>query len=354
MEKIIEKQSIPEWVKQLEDYIVYTPVKKDEAWSFEAASPRQPGPLNLEYPNSIPSPKKVLFPQREVFFEFKGAVNGPMEIKETLPGEKPRVILGIRPCDAAAIERMDKFFAGDIEDPYYLERRKNTFLVGLACNTPPSPNCFCTAVDGSPHGTANLDILMTDLGDTYYLESLTSRGVQLMDLPGKGKLFREAKAEERKQLREIHEQADGKLTRGIENTETLAARMDDSFESQYWNRESKSCISCGICTYLCPSCHCFDMNDEVSSTAPLRGERVRTWDNCQFPDFTMHSSGHNPRPDKASRLRQRIYHKFRYSMESHGNYLCTGCGRCVSRCPVGIDIIEILNKLQREVSDDEQ
>jgi sulfhydrogenase subunit beta (sulfur reductase) len=118
------------------------------------------------------------------------------------------------------------------------------------------------------------------------------------------------------------------------------------FESPFWDEQSLSCIRCGICTYLCPTCHCFDINDEIASSSPLRGERVRNWDNCQFPDFTMHSSGHNPRPDRASRLRQRILHKFQYFVERYQNYQCTGCGRCVSKCPVRIDIIEVLDKVR--------
>jgi ferredoxin len=107
-----------------------------------------------------------------------------------------------------------------------------------------------------------------------------------------------------------------------------------------------SCLRCGICTYMCPTCHCFDINDEVHSSAPLTGKRIRTWDTCQFPDFTMHSSGHNPRPDKASRLRQRIMHKFQYFVETYKNYQCTGCGRCITKCPVSIDIIDVLEKVR--------
>jgi sulfhydrogenase subunit beta (sulfur reductase) len=111
-----------------------------------------------------------------------------------------------------------------------------------------------------------------------------------------------------------------------------------------------SCLRCGICTYLCPSCHCFDITDELESVSPPRGKRVRTWDTCQFPDFTMHSSGHNPRPDKASRLRQRLFHKFQYFIEMYDQFQCVGCGRCISLCPVGIDIINVLDRVKSHES----
>ncbi|MDO8466505.1 MAG: 4Fe-4S dicluster domain-containing protein, partial [Gallionella sp.] len=112
-----------------------------------------------------------------------------------------------------------------------------------------------------------------------------------------------------------------------------------------WEEMARACIGCGICTFLCPTCHCFDINDEVQSKAPLKGQRVRTWDNCQFPDFTMHSSGHNPRENTGARLRQRVNHKFQYFHENFGMHQCTGCGRCVSGCPVGIDIVAVVNKV---------
>ena len=349
MEKIISKQSVPEWVKKLEDYTIYAPVKKEDHWSFEVIE--HPESIDLNYLNSIPSPKTLIFPQTEVLFEFNDSGsyddNGKaVAVKETLPREKPQIILGLRPCDAKAITLMDKVFGEDFEDPYYLKRRNMTILVGLGCETPPSPNCFCTSLGGSPHGKAGLDILVTDLGDDYYVESLTEKGDQLAKAAGK--LFREPKSEELKKMKGIHTSSGDKIKREIKDVKDVTARLGESkmFGSSLWDEESKGCIRCGICTYLCPSCHCFDINDEVESLSPLNGKRVRTWDNCQFPDFTMHSSGHNPRPDKLSRLRRRVLHKFPYFVQTQGDYMCIGCGRCVSKCPVGIDIIEILNKVR--------
>ena len=148
-----------------------------------------------------------------------------------------------------------------------------------------------------------------------------------------------------KELEKIKLDSENRIKQYFGDIDNISEKLSIIFDSEFWDKESSSCIRCGICTYSCPVCHCFDINDEVICTFPLKGKRVRTWDNCQFPDFTMHSSGHNPRGDKASRLRQRIMHKFNYFNENCKEYLCTGCGRCISNCPVGIDIFEILKKV---------
>jgi ferredoxin len=342
MEKILQKKSFPKWVEKLDAYEIYSPVKKDNTWSYEIIN--TPGDIELDYPNAVQAPKKIINPQREVFLEFGRSDDDTLEVTEVLPEEKSVVIFGVRPCDAKALTLTDLVFSGDIKDKYYGKRRKQTAIIGLACNTPPSPNCFCTSVDGSPHSEDGFDILLTDLGDRYFVKSLTNMGNDLINL-GKG-LFVAPKANEKKELAKIHADAEKKLKRQVNDVEKIPPKLKEMFESAFWDEESMSCLRCGICTYLCPTCHCFDISDEVTSVAPFKGYRIRTWDNCQFPDFTMHSSGHNPRPDKASRLRQRIMHKYQYFVERYDHYQCTGCGRCVSKCPVGIDIIEVLNKVR--------
>ena len=238
---------------------------------------------------------------------------------------------------------MDKVFSGDFEDLYYWKRRNSTIIVGLTCNTPPYKNCFCTTTGGSPFSKDGFDVLMSDLGDRYFVESLTKKGEQLLN--SAKDLFSAAKESDKAELKKNKTGAEKQIDREIKNVKNIPSKLKGMFDSPFWDEEALSCIRCGICTFLCPTCHCFDINDEVLSNLPLTGKRVRTWDNCQFPDFTMHSSGHNPRPDKASRLRQRILHKYNYFVEKYGDYQCTGCGRCVSMCPVGIDIIEVLNKV---------
>lgn len=340
MEKVLSKKAFPQWVKKLEFYTIYSPRKDGDFWNYEVIKNSEI--IDLDYLNTVLSPKKIIFPQREVLLEFSTSNEEELKVNEVLPEETPSVIFGVRPCDAKALTLTDKVFGGDFKDPYYWKRRNSTALVGLACNTPPSPNCFCLSVDGSPHSQEGLDILMTDLGDKYYAESFTKQGDKLLNLAKA--LFKSPTAKEKKDLEKIKAESKKKIQRQIKDTKKIPPKLKDMFDSPFWDEESLSCIRCGICTYLCPTCHCFDMNDEVTSSSPIKGERVRTWDNCQFPDFTMHSSGHNPRPDKAARLRQRILHKFQYFVELYKNYQCTGCGRCISKCPVGIDIIEVLEK----------
>lgn len=341
MEKVLEKKSLSQWVKKLASLKIYAPIQTEDLWAYELIE--NPDNINLDYPNTILSPKKIIFPQREVLLEFTKN-EGELEVKEVLPDEQPSVIFGVRPCEAKSLTLTDKVFGEDFNDLYYWGRKNQMTLVGLACVRPPSSNCFCTSVDGSPSSEQGLDVLMTDLGEKYYVKSLTKKGEQLLNM-GKA-LLKTPTAKDKKILEKIHVDAERYINRQVKNIKKIPLKLKEMFDSSLWDEESLSCIRCGICTYLCPTCHCFDINDEVSSSSPLQGKRIRTWDNCQFPDFTMHSSGHNPRPDKASRLRQRIMHKFQYFVERYKSYQCTGCGRCISRCPVGIDIIDVLDKVR--------
>lgn len=345
MEKTLTKKAFPHWVKKLAAAKVYLPKKDaEDRWNYEEVGKNEEAALDF-LTTTLP-PKKILFPQREVFLEFSRTNEDEkeiLEVKEILPEDQSAVILGVRPCDARAAWLLDKVFGGEFTDPYYWKRRNQTILVGLTCAIPPSENCFCLSVGGSPSSVEGLDLLLTDLGDKYFVESLTGKGEKLINAAKN--LFDAPNAEEKKKVKALKAEGEKKLKREIKNAKGVPTKLKGMFDSHLWDDESMSCLRCGICTYLCPSCHCFDITDEVSSSVPLKGKRVRTWDNCQFPDFTMHSSGHNPRPDKASRLRQRVFHKFQYFPEIYKNFQCIGCGRCISFCPVGIDIINVLEKV---------
>ena len=343
MEKILGKTKLNEWAAALSGWNISAPVMEDDIWSYRPAD----GGIRLEHGNTVQPPKGFSFPQREVFFSFEQIKGEPPRLTQKLPQATRHAVFGVRPCDGAGQVRMDKVFSDHVEDTYYNARRGNVAYIGLACNQPQGINCFCQSVGGSPVNSDGMDVLMTDLDDRYFVVGLTKTGKEL--IAAGGQLFADPSVADRKQLEHVHAKALAYPQREVKNLKAVPAKLKASFDSPLWEELARACIACGACTFLCPTCHCFDINDENTSMTPLKGNRVRTWDNCQFPDFTMHTSGHNPRETQGARLRQRVSHKFQYFPENFGIPQCTGCGRCITECSVGIDIVNVVNKVAEHV-----
>ena len=231
MEKILTKKSFPKWLEKLDTYQIYAPVLKAHVWSYEIVD--APEKIKLDHPNTVQAPKKIICPQRDVLLEFTKSDDQTPEIKEITPKAIPAVIFGVRPCDAKALKLMDKVFLGDFKDLYYQKRRDQTTLVGLACNTPPSPNCFCTSVNGSPHSKEGFDMLMTDMGESYHLESLTKAGDQLLHAGGRG-LFTDPSENDKKELQKIHSESEKKIKREIKETGKIPHILKGMFNSPFW------------------------------------------------------------------------------------------------------------------------
>ncbi len=339
MKKLLKKQDLNNWVAKLSSYDVYSPAFIDDNWDYQVVGDGDE--VSLDFTRTLHSPKNIVFPQREVLMTFEQEKGGQPEVSEVIPEPAPFVVFGVRPCDGKGLTMTDLVFTKEYKDLYYWARRDKGVFIGLTCNESPSQACFCLSVEGSPHGEDGLDILMTEMADSYYVKGLTDKGKEIIELGGE--LMADAGDKDTEELEKVHAESEKHQIRSVDGLEGIAEKLKGMFEAPFWNGKSNACIQCGICTFLCPTCHCFDINDEVLSSSPLKGERVRTWDTCQFPDFTMHSSGHNPREDNGSRLRQRVAHKFQYFFENHGVHQCIGCGRCVVECPVGIDIIDVVN-----------
>jgi len=333
--KKLSKDKVADALKELSKFRLIAPAKSDEVVVFSEIT--DPEEVCLDYGNSTVPPKKVVFPQTETLFRF--VVGNPELEEKNVEEEGTTVIFGLRPCDARAMAIVDKLFSWDYEDPYYLKRRQLTTVVGMACVEPPSMNCFCTSVGGSPFGKEGLDLLLTDMGDYFAVQALTEKGEKLQETLSSH--LEEAPADDEKKVEEMEAASKGKIKRSID-TQGIPEKLPGLWDNELWKKVSASCLGCGICTFLCPTCHCFDIQDEVESG---EGRRARMWDSCMFSEYTVHASGHNPRPTRRERTRNRISHKYSYYPKRFEVIACVGCGRCINLCPVNIDILDILSQV---------
>ncbi|MGM0651251.1 MAG: 4Fe-4S dicluster domain-containing protein [Bacillota bacterium] len=330
---LLSKEKWPEFVGKLTGKNVWAPQANGAEMRFAPVGENEE--IVLDYNNTRVPPKGALFPQTETMFKFE---LGSEQVEEP-PLDQDVVVLGLRPCDARAMSIVDKLFKWDIDDPYFVKRQEKTTLVGLACNEP-GLNCFCTSVGGGPASTEGLDLLMVDLGGNYLMESLTDKGNALLDETKN--LLENADDSAIKQKEKLAGEAEDKIKRSVD-TEGVPEGLPGLWDNPLWQDISASCLGCGTCTYLCPTCHCFDIQDENEG---LDSRRCRMWDSCMFTEYTQHTGGHNPRPTRKERTRNRINHKYSYYVDKFDVIACVGCGRCINLCPVNIDIIEILRQVK--------
>lgn len=301
-------------------------------------------PDEMDLGRALPrlSLKSYFLPQHEALcrWEQKGTT---VEVIEVPTAFAPRVVLGAKPCDAAALAVVDKVMNWDYHDELWNGRREATTIVNLACPVI-DDSCFCTAVGAGPDDVKGADALLVPVDGGYVFEPATDKGRALADsyqtrfsgdVPA-DTLGRQAD-DERAAARE----------RVAANLEIDAASVRDwistHFEDPLLSQLAARCNGCGACTSVCPTCHCFDIVDEQEGVG--RGTRRRLWDTCQAPTFTLHASGHNPRDNQNVRYRQRINHKFAIYPLRFGEVLCTGCGRCTRVCHAGQDLAEILTAI---------
>ncbi len=282
-------------------------------------------------------PKKYFLPQNERLGEERSGE----EVTET--GDRKTLIFGVRSCDLSAIDILKPVFLDDdFTDTYFQNRLENTLMFGLGCSER-QENCFCDSLGINPLGDENVPVYMHDDGERIWFE------VKAKELE---KFFTEFPDGDPKELEE-------KKNSWLEEFKKSAIEIGVpiplpelvSFNAPFWKEVAANCLGCGVCTYYCPTCFCFGFFWEKREEEI---DKWRTWDSCMFPLFTKHGSGHNPRETQDQRTRQRIMHKFSYHPSNfEGVPACSACGRCISQCPVNIDLRVILKTAEKYLDNQE-
>ena len=275
------------------------------------------------------SAKEAALPQTETLVEYRRE-EGRLEAEAGAAAAREVLLFGVNLCDAAAFEIIDKVFAWDFKDDPYLDRRARMTRFALACAAP-QQDCFCDRIAADEEG---VDAVAYPVESGYLVKVQTEKGAALA--AKYADLFGAAGADAGPQL-DAHLK-EGPLAKKEPLLEKARPGLAQAFEHGDWKHLVSTCIGCGVCTYLCPTCHCFDIQDEGGTA---RGRRLRTWDHCTGRTFTQ-MPAHQPRDRQYKRYRQRLLHKFSYYPERFGPLLCTGCGRCITQCPVKINIKELV------------
>lgn len=283
---------------------------------------------DLALQNTKMPPKELLFPATEELYRW-GSQAGTAFIESANAPTEPFVAFGVRPCDVAAIERLDAvFLTRGYVDEFYQSKREAMTIVALACNRV-ADSCFCSSLGGDPNEAPAADVLLLEGDDAFEVRAQSEKGRALV-AAWEPWLVEGGVARERTEC-----------SLSV-RTERMAEKLHYLFNDPMWDEISTACLTCGSCTFICPTCHCFDLSQAHGSQGDAR---FRCWDSCMFKDYTLMAGNHNPREEKRARVRQRFMHKLCFFEERYGSPLCVGCGRCLIDCPATMDITAIIDRV---------
>ena len=332
--KITKKDLYDLFARLSSDYRVFVPYAKGERLYFGRFNPEKENNIELGGIRQDQPMKSFINPPREKILD------------GTRRNKKPLILAGIKGCDLSSLTLQDfVFLQGDCEDPFYAENRNNTIIIGNDC-TYARETCFCLAMEGAPYPQKYFDINLSPVNDYFIAEVATPKGEALIN---NFRMFfknhtatdlniRQANRE--KVAREVRYYID---KRGTQNTAQIKGAVKKNYNlTALWQDFASTCVECGACNLVCPTCHCFLLFDERSAE---KDKRYRVWDACLYNTFARVAGGANPRKHLYERLRNRFEKKFDFFPQVLNYFACTGCGRCIEACPGDIDLREVLKGL---------
>ena len=314
------------------DKKLYLPIEKAGKVDFYEWSEGET--VRLDALKTVKSAKDVFFPQVENLLKFR--VEGKsIEINQAPLCEEDFVIFGVRGCDAKSFEILDRVFLVDPRDEFYASRRAHGVVVTLACGEP-EESCFCTNFGVNPAAPGG-DVTAWIVGEEMFLQANTEKGEKL--IAELDEADKKAAEDEQARISEIVK----KLPLNGLNLEGFdGEHLMEKFNDPKWEGLSRACLGCGTCTFVCPTCQCYDIRDFDNGKSVTR---YRCWDSCMYSDFTL-MAAENSRHTQLQRYRQRFMHKLVYfPANNEGVYSCVGCGRCVEKCPQGLNIVRVIKAL---------
>ena len=336
----IAKEHLSELFQKIaESQELYLPVKNAGQTNFSAWT--EDAEVDLDTLKTVKSPKDAFFPQSENLYTVKQEGKKLRVEAEALKSQN-FVVFGMKACDLKGVEVLDRVFLSEPIDTFYAARRDHGTIVALACHEP-EESCFCK-VFGIDAATPAADVATWMIEGELYWKALTEKGETLT--ASVRELLADAEEEKVEEEKEAIHKIVEKLPYMNLSLEGWGGDvLTEKFDSPLWEELYKPCLACGTCTFVCPTCQCYDIKDYTTSNGV---SRYRCWDSCMYSDFTMMAHGNN-RTSQMQRFRQRFMHKLvYYPANNDGMFSCVGCGRCVEKCPAALNIVKVIKAFQKQ------
>jgi ferredoxin len=334
-----------------DEAITYGEVTKAEDLPLGFTSKQEAGNYRLQYSGNssyfevTPGPhtwKQFFFPPQSTLYKLT-KINGHWNPEVHADPQASLALIGVRPCELAAILVQDRVFLRDgLNDPYYRRRRQSAFILAVEC-LKPCDTCFCASLGTGPGTATGFDLRFTELEDVFLVKIGSEAGRMILN----SLKWQPASAFWVSRAQRELEEARQSMHRSLPDPNKLPELLLNNLEAKIWDDVAKRCMSCANCTQVCPTCFCWDVKD-INNLQATVVQRERVWDSCFNPEYS-HVFGGNTRTTTRARYRQWLTHKLGSWQQQFGVLGCVGCGRCITWCPAGIDITAEIAALREEV-----